>query len=58
MFERVEAGELSPNAAAIQAGFRPVQVAFTAKTNPADAVRKICEKLGDDYWQRMKEADT
>jgi hypothetical protein len=44
--KRVVAGELSPNAAAIEAGFRK-------KPTPFQTILKLLPKLTDDEWQQV-----
>jgi len=46
LLDRVEAGELSANAAAIEAGFR-------SKPSPADVVAKMLPKLSREELERV-----
>ncbi|MFM9062865.1 MAG: hypothetical protein ACKOOI_07505, partial [Pirellula sp.] len=49
MLDRIEAGELSVNAAAIQAGIRKKPTAY-------ETALKAVGKLSDDEWIRLKKA--
>lgn len=48
-------GELTANAAAIQAGFRKPSITLNS-TNPQLAAKNIREKLGGDFASQLKEA--
>ena len=53
LLERFEAGELSANAAALEAGFRRPSVQITDRTDPAAAAARIREKLGEEFLQAL-----
>ena len=53
--ERVVNGELSANAAAIEAGFRKPTITLKP-TNPVRAAEKIHAKFGPEFAQALKEA--
>lgn len=55
LYERVLDGELSANAAAIEAGFRPPSLTINAK-DPVKTAASIRRKFGDDFCQLLKEA--
>ena len=54
LLERVIAGELSANAAAIQAGFR--KPTWTAPTEPESLAAAIKRKFGDEFALALKQA--
>jgi hypothetical protein len=54
LWDQVEAGELSLNAAALEAGFRRPSVQIT-DADPQAAAERIREKLGQDFAQQLKE---
>ena len=53
LHKRVLAGELSANAAALEAGFRRPSVQIT-DADPAAAAERIRKKLGDDFADQLK----
>jgi hypothetical protein len=53
LLERFERGELSANAAALEAGFRRPSVQITA-ADPAAAAKRIREKLGDYFADQLR----
>jgi len=52
--DRVKSGELSPHAAAVQAGFRKPTISIT--NDPASAARSIVKKFGLDFARQLKDA--
>jgi len=55
-YQRVLGGELSANAAAIEAGFRSVTYQISEKTTPEAAAQKIRERFGDDFAEELSNA--
>lgn len=56
LFDEVKAGKLTPNKAAIKAGFRSPPLTITARTKPQEAAKRIIDKLGTDYAQALIDA--
>ena len=54
--DKVVSGELSANAAAIQAGIKAASIQIAANTKPESAAAKIREKLGDDFAAALKQS--
>lgn len=53
LVDKILANELSANAAAIQAGFRPITYQISEKTKPETAAAKIREKFGDEFTKDL-----